>query len=146
MSMYDVHEMLKGSKCDLTPTEVKEKLLARQQQPKLYHLTWTIVDLHRSSTTELTSDFEAKLSIPEVKLSTRTETLIVEAVNYLVRDPVHARMLSTIEMARKGVINDIWLATTHPPHVLHPSRGDSEVYIIHSIVPFQPRSTRAAEE
>ena len=105
-------------------------------ETELYKLTWTTVDSHAHI--EHCEDDE---DFASVKLSHQTQTLIVEAVDGLVdhrlyREPVK---IAAWHMPHHGMVLKSWLELP-TPRVLTPNGGKSgSMYIIHSIVPYEPR-------
>lgn len=117
---------------------------AYQTVPKLYKLTWTTVDSHVH--VERCSDDE---DIAHVKLSHKTQTLIVEAVNHLPDHPDHGsyrgapHVMCAHAMPHHGMMLASWLKLSMPRTMS--IDGEGSVVIVHSIVPYEPRK-RAREE
>jgi len=103
-----------------------------QSLPKLYKLTWTTVDSHAH--VEHCHNGE---DIAHIKLSHKTQTLIVEAVDH----PHHLRMCACA-MPHHGMMLASWLKLSMPRTM---SIGEDSMVIVHSIVPYEPRK-RAREE
>ena len=101
---------------------------AYQTVPKLYKLTWTTVDSHVH--VERCSDDE---DIAHVKLSHKTQALIVEAVDH----GAPGRMCAC-EMPHHGMMLASWLKQSMPLTMYSDLSEDSMV-ILHSIVPYEPR-------
>lgn len=109
---------------------------AYQTVPMLYKLTWTTVDSHAH--VERCDDDE---DIAHVKLSHKTQALIVEAVDHLPYHPVHGRMCGC-DMPHHGMMLASWLTMSMP---LTMCIGEDSMVIVHSIEPYEPRK-RAREE
>ncbi|GMI47832.1 hypothetical protein TrCOL_g12334 [Triparma columacea] len=112
---------------------------AYNSQPKLYQLTWTMVD---SSAHIVEPQDEPNFA--EVKLTHKTQTLTVEAVDYIPRAE-YGRGTS-MEMPHSGIIFEGWLKKSTPFVEMDsdPFANRDHMVIIHSIVPF--KSKRAREE
>ena len=111
---------------------MKECQKAHNSQPKLYELTWTVVNGNAQVHSEEDGD------IAVVQLSHKTQTLIVEAVDerpHHVGPHQHIPM-STLEMPDHGLIFSSWIGLRTPWVIDDPT----ETYktIIHSIVPYDP--------
>ena len=117
---------------------------------KLYKLTWTMVDSHAHVV-----EVEDEPDVASVKLSHKTQTLIVEKVDRLPDHPNgHGGKISTMEMPNHGMVIDGWIDhfINQPliPLVMMPCDGmpygaTSYMVIVNSIVPYEPRK-RARED
>ena len=124
---------------DEMPTGVVTRVMAECQKayeaaPKLYKLTWTVVDSHAhieycEDEDDLEADFAA------VKLSHQTQTLIVEAVN-LSDVPSSQRCLTVLPL--HGKMFKSWLKLAMP-YGKSKDGCPGSMCIIHSIVPYEPR-------
>lgn len=117
---------------DEMPTGVVTRVMAECQKayeaaPKLYKLTWTVVDSHAHiEYCEDAADFAA------VKLSHQTQTLIVEAVN-LSDVPSSQRCLTVLP--HHGKMFKSWLKLPMP-YGKSKDEDPGSMCIIHSIVPY----------
>jgi hypothetical protein len=108
-------------------------------QPKLYKLTWTVVDANAQVHCE-EDDTHA-----EVQLSHKTQTLIVEAVDHLppVRHNgimVHGTMrMESVDMPNHGMVLSSWMGLD-TPHTIEDYRKRDRLVIIHNIVPYKKRA------
>jgi hypothetical protein len=111
----------------------------------LYKLTWTIVDSHAHVVQD-----EDEPAFAEVKLSHKTQTLIVEAVEDLPDRPDGCGgKMTSIDMPNHGMMLKSWVELSKPMFLKH---NDIFIYgredymvIIHSIEPYQPNK-RLREE
>ena len=101
--------------------------------PELYTLTWTVVDSHAHI-----EHVVGEEDIALVKLSHKTQTLIVEAVDGLPDHPIHRKpiVMSAQDMPNYGMIHKSWLEIPMP-RVMY--MGEDSMRIFHSIVPYEPR-------
>jgi hypothetical protein len=110
--MNHVQELIDENK-DKMPTALAKQLLDACKEEadatKLYKLTWTMVD----SYTHLVED-EDEPNHVEVKLSHKTQTLIVEAVD---KKPVVHNGLRTVGPSLSTDNKSLW-ARARPPSVL----------------------------
>ena len=129
--VVDVHK-------EIMPTGVTTRVMeecqkAYNESPELYKLTWTVVDSHAH-----VEHVEDEEDIANVKLSHKTQTLIVEAVDGLPDHPVYgvpSKMIAH-DMPDYGMMLKSWLKLSMP-RVMY--MGEDSVRIIHSIVPYEPR-------
>ena len=129
---------------------MKECQKAYDSQPKLYKLTWTMVDSHAHVV-----QVENEPDFARVKLSHKTQTLIVEKVDKRPDHPNgHGGKISTIEMPNHGMVIDGWINhfTKQPliPLVMMPCEstpyGATDcMVIVNSIVPYEPRKREREE-
>ena len=123
------------------PTGVATALMqtcqdAYSAQPKLYQLTWTMVDSHAHVV-----EVEDEPDFARVKLSHKTQTLIVEAVDERPNHPNgHGGTLTSMEMPHYGMVYKGWLETAKPTVIVDDMRGG--MVIIHSIEPYTPKRPR----
>jgi hypothetical protein len=113
---------------------------AYDTQPKLYKLTWTMVDSHAHIVV-----VEDEPDFARVELSHKTQTLIVEAVDGLPNHPNgHGGKLSTMEMPHYGMVVKSWLQMLKPTVMMDNSTFGRKDYmvIIHSIEPYTPKRSR----
>ena len=149
--MNHVQELIDENK-DKMPTALAKQLLDACKEEadatKLYKLTWTMVD----SYTHLVED-EDEPNHVEVKLSHKTQTLIVEAVDK--KPVVHNGLpMLTMQVPNHGKVFTGWvkqltMQPTIPLVILPTSDGDSglsddRMVIVHSIVPFHKRAREDA--
>ena len=128
--VVDVHK-------EIMPTGVTTRVMeecqkAYNESPELYKLTWTVVDSHAH-----VEHVEDEEDIANVKLSHKTQTLIVEAVNEVPDHPVYG--VCALDMPNYGMIHESWVEIPMP-RVMY--MGEDSVRIIHSIVPYEPRKRR----
>ena len=125
-----------------TPTEVARVVMKNAQglydiHANMYKLTWTTVDSHSHVV-----ECEDKEDFARVTLVPKVQTLIVEAVDERPFHPVHGPpvRMATWEMPHYGMVYAGWLKLSMP-HCIQWDRSSmgprSEVYILHSIVPFK---------
>ena len=132
-----IQEVVDAHKEDM-PTGVTTRVMeecqkAYNESPELYKLTWTVVDSHTHI-----EHVEDEEDIANVKLSHKTQTLIVEAVDGLPDHPVYgvpSKMIAH-DMPDDGMMLKSWLEIPMP-RVMY--RGANSMRIIHSIVPYEPR-------
>jgi hypothetical protein len=128
-----IQEVVDAHKEDM-PTGVTKRVMeecqkAYNESPELYKLTWTVVDSHAH-----VEHVEDEEDIANVKLSHKTQTLIVEAVDGLPDHPVYgvpSKMIAH-DMPDYGMMLKSWLKLSMP-RVMY--MGEDSVRIIHSIVP-----------
>ena len=136
--MVDEHkeEMPTG----LVTSVMEECQKAYNSQPKLYKLTWTMVN---SSSHIVRPEDEPDFA--EVNLSHKTQTLIVEAVDDL-PDGEYGGKLPSMEMPNRGMALAGWVKKSTPFVLMDddPYASKDHMVIIHSIVPYKPK--RALEE
>ena len=130
------------------PTGVAVSLMnecqkAHDAAPKLYSLTWTVVS--SKACVGGTDDVD-------VRLSSDTQTLLVEASDY-VKHPTSetGRTMSEWQMPRFGMVHKNWIRDevgrtmpyVVPKHALigDPLGADCAI-IVHSLVPYVPRNKR----
>ena len=127
------------------PTGVATVLMQKCQeaygaQPKLYKLTWTMVDSHAHVV-----EVEDEPDFARVELSHKTQTLIVEAVDERPNHPNgHGGKLSTMEMPHYGMVVKSWVELSMPRVMMKDGPYDSKdhMVIIHSIKPYTPKRPR----
>ena len=141
--MNRVQEMI-DENMDQMPTALAKRLLdackeEAEASPKLYKLTWTMVDSHAHIV-----EAEDEPDFARVTLSHKTQTLIVEAV-----DAVRSCGFTSSEMPNHGMVSAGWVKRFTeqpvPPLVLLPSDhmvygGSDRMVIVHSIEPFCKRA------
>ena len=124
---------------EAAPTEVVRVVMKNAQclydvHKSLYKLTWTTVDSHAH-----VAHVEDEEDFASVKLSHKTQTLIVEAVDEPPdRERPYSGKMSTLEMPHQGLVIKSWIGITMPHAILNPVDWSSMV-ILHSIVPYEPR-------
>ena len=126
------------------PTGVATALMqtcqdAYSAQPKLYQLTWTMVDSHAHVV-----EVEDEPGFARVKLSHKTQTLIVEAVD---ERPDHHNgdtHFRSMEMPHYGMVLKSWVEMSKPKVIMNDDPYDSKdhMVIIHSIKPYTPKRPR----
>ena len=133
------------------PTGVAVRLMnecqaAHDAAPKLYLLTWTVVS--SKACVGGTNDVD-------VKLSSDTQTLLVEAAGY-VKHPTSKTgcLMSEWQMPRFGMVHKNWIRDEvgrTMPYIVKkdamigdPLGADCEI-IVHSLVPYEPRNKRARD-
>ena len=126
-------------------TRVMEECQMAYEAMKLYKLTWTTVDSHAHVV-----EVEDEPNHAEVKLSHKTQTLIVEAVDERPDNPNgHGGKISCMDLPDYGMVLTSWVNhfTKQPstPLVMMPSDhmvyGSSDrMVIVHSIEPFRKRA------
>ena len=119
----------------VTARVMEECQKAYNEMPELYKLTWTAVDSHVYHEEDNAC----------VKLSHKTQTLIVDAVDEVPGDPTHGLRykMSSLDMPNYGMIHKSWLEIPMP-RVMY--MGEDSMRIIHSIVPYESRKrTRDAD-
>ena len=110
----------------VTARVMEECQKAYNEMPELYKLTWTAVDSHVYHEEDNAC----------VKLSHKTQTLIVEAVDGLPDHP------EAVEMPNYGMMRKSWLKLPTPRVMYRDGDYEDSMLIIHSIVPYQPRKRR----
>ena len=136
-----IQEVVDAHKEDM-PTGVTTRVMEECQKaynelPALYKLTWTVVDSHAH-----VDHVEDEEDIARVKLSHKTQTLIVEAVDGLPDHPVYGVPTSKMiahDMPDYGMMLKSWLKLSMP-RVMY--MGEDSMRIFHSIVPYEPRKRR----
>ena len=135
-----IREVVDAHKEDM-PTGVTTRVMEECQKaynelPELYKLTWTVVDSHAH-----VEHVEDEEDIANVKLSHKTQTLIVEAVNEVPDHPVYGvpSKMCALDMPNYGMMLKSWLKLSMP-RVMY--MGEDSMRIIHSIVPYEPRKRR----
>ena len=115
----------------------KEK--AYNESPELYKLTWTVVDSHAH-----VEHVEDEEDIANVKLSHKTQTLIVEAVNEVPYHPIHRKpiVMSAQDMPNYGMMLKSWLKLPTPRVMYMGEDSVNILLILHSIVPYESRKRR----
>ena len=142
-SIRAIQEIIDENKEEM-PTGVVTRVMnecqkAYDTQPQLYKLSWTTVDSHA----HVVHCEEDEEDFAEVKLSHKTQTLIVEAVDGLVdRHPKYGGKPSSVEMPHHGTVLKSWVDMALPTVIMY---GEDSMAIIHSIVPYKPRK-RARDE
>ena len=145
----EIQELVDEHKQEM-PTGVATALMQKCQeaydaQPKLYKLTWTMVDSH-AHVVQVEDDDEPDFA--RVELSHKTQTLIVEAVddvevlNHLENE--YGGKLNTIGLPHHGIMWKGWLSLSKPAVLMDNNafgRKDHMV-IIHSIEPYTPKRAR----
>ena len=114
------------------PTEFVKSLMKECQKafdskPKLYKLTWTMVDFD--------------IFFARVGLTHKTQTLILEAVDHL-PDSEYGGKIQAMEMPDRGMVLASWVEKSMP-FVMY--NGEDTIFVIHSIVPYELYN-RAHEE
>ena len=153
-ALQDIQEIIDENK-DNMPTGVVKALFDNSKEaienfPKLYKLTWTMVDSHTHVV-----DPEDEPAFARVQLSHKTQTLLVKAVGHLPDHPNgHGGKIRAMDLPNHGMVFRGWVDhfTKQPsiPKVLMPSddmaygRTDCMV-IVSSIEPYEPHK-RAREE
>ena len=124
------------------PTGVATALMqtcqdAYSAQPKLYQLTWTMVDSHAHVV-----EVEDEPDFARVKLSHKTQTLIVEAVD--TNHPNGDTYFRSMEMPHYGMVIKSWVEMSKPKVIMNDDPYDSKdhMVIIHSIKPYTPKRPR----
>ena len=114
---------------------------AYNSQPKLYKLTWTMVD----SSAHIV-EVQDEPDFAEVKLTHKTQTLIVEAVDGL-PDGEYGAKIQSMEMPNRGMVLASWTDMSMPIVLMNddPYARKDRMIIVHSIVPYKPHK-RALEE
>ena len=107
---------------------------AYNSQPKLYKLTWTMVD----SSAHIVEG-QDRSDFAEVELTHKTQTLIVEAVDHL-----PAGEYDSLKMVNRGMVLASWVNKSMPI-VLMPYARKDRMFVVQSIVPHKPHK-RALEE
>ena len=132
-----IQEMVDDNKEEM-PTGVVTGVMEECQKvynvmSNLYKLNWTVVKTHAQVHMD-----EEEPPCAQVELSHTTQTLIVEAVdnNYYNKSPLCAR-----DLPNHGIVLESWLKWAYPS-VMH---ENNNMYIIHSIVPYNPHK-RSREE
>ena len=110
----------------VTTRVMEECQKAYNELPEMYKLTWTVVDSHAHIEHVKRDD-----DIAHVKLSHKTQTLIVEVVD--------TRSMCEEDMPNHGIMLFTWLEIPMP-RVMY--MGEDSMRIIHSIVPYEPRKRR----
>ena len=138
-----IQEVVDAHKEDM-PTGVTTRVMEECQKaynelPELYKLTWTVVDSHTHI-----EHVVGEEEIARVKLSHKTLTLIVEAVDELPDHPVHGVPSQTCayNMPNYGMMLKSWLKLPTPRVMYRDGDYKDSMLIIHSIVPYQPRKRR----
>ena len=134
-----IQEVVDAHKEDM-PTGVVTRVMeecqkAYNESPALYKLTWTVVESHAHVVPcEDEPDFAC------VKLSHKTQTLIVEAVDVRPAHPVYGYVMFAQDMPHYGMMLKSWLKLSMPDVLYGNEDQDSNpnVRIIHSIVPYEP--------
>ena len=145
-SIRAIQEMVDEHKEEM-PTGVVHGVMeecqkAYNSQPKLYKLTWTMVN----SSAHIV-EVQDEPDFAEVNLSYKTQTLIVEAVDGLhVPDGEYGGKLRSMEMPNRGMVLASWVNLSTPFVLMNdePYASKDHMVIIHSIVPYKPK--RALEE
>ena len=141
------------------PTGVVKALYDKSKEaienfPKLYKLTWTMVDSHAHVV-----EVEDGPSFANVKLSHKTQTFIVEQVDRDELndrdDPIaHGFEIDAMELPSHGMVWKGWVDhfTKQPsiPMVLMPdtvmsTRYSEHMVIVNSIEPYEPRKRARSE-
>ena len=104
---------------------------AYNSQPKLYKLTWTMVESHAHVV-----EVQHEPDFARVQLAHKTQTFIVEAVNERPDAPYGAKM-NAHEMPNHGLVLKSWIERPMPCVYMGNMREDILV-VIHSIVPYEP--------
>ena len=130
-----IQEVVDAHKEDM-PTGVTARVMEECQKaynelPELYKLTWTAVDSQAH-----VEHIMHNGDIAHVKLSHKTQTLIVEAVDGLPDHP------EAVEMPNYGMMRKSWLKLPTPRVMYRDGDYEDSMLIIHSIVPYQPRKRR----
>ena len=120
------------------PTEVARAVMKNTQglydiHANLYKLTWTTVDAHAH-----VEHVEDEEDFAHVNLVPKTQTLIVEAVEHPPNYPGSQCKMDSIDMPHHGMVLASWLELSRPNVVKNP-RSPSELVVIHSIEPYEPK-------
>ena len=150
--MSKVQELIDERKRELPVDLVKELLDACKAEAEatkqLYKLTWTMVDSHAHVV-----EVKDEPDVARVKLSHKTQTLIVEKVDRLPKDP-DGWTIRAMELPDHGMVLKGWVEhfTKQPfdPLVLMPcddliGGATDRMVIVNSIVPYESHK-RAREE
>ena len=144
-SIRAIQEVIDEHKEEL-PTGVVTSVMSECQKayhflPKLYKLTWTIVDSHAHI-----EEAEDEPDFPHVELTYKTQTLIVEAVDHQ-PDTEFGGKMKTMKMPHHGMVFKPWVNLSMPQVLMDdkPYGSKDYMHIIHSIVPYEPRK-RALNE
>ena len=83
-----------------------------------------------------------------VKLSHKTQTLIVEAVEGYVDHPEHRAPyeMASMDMPHHGLMRKSWLNLPMPQVLTRNGENSNSLTIIHSIVPYEPRKRARARD
>lgn len=134
-----VQELIDENK-DQLPTGLAKVLLdackdEADATKQLYTLTWTTVDAHGH-----VEHIEDDDDIAQVKVVTKTQTLIVEAVEHLPDHPEHGSpcKLKSTEMPHRGMVLASWMKLSMPKVIYDPF-DPSKLVVVHSIVPYEPK-------
>ena len=129
---------------DALPTEVARVVMESTQElygglSKLYKLTWTMVDSHAHVV-----EVEDEPDFARVKLSHKTQTLIVEAVDERPDHPNGDTHFRSMEMPHYGMVLKSWVEMSKPNVIMNNGPYDSKdhMVIIHSIKPYTPKRPR----
>ena len=123
-------------------TSVMEKCQeAYKSQPKLYKLTWTMVD----SSAHIV-EVQDEPDFAEVKLTHKTQTLIVEAVDGL-PDGEYGGKMQSMEMPNRGMVLASWTDKSMPIVLMNddPYASKDRMIIVHSIAPYRPKRSLREE-
>jgi hypothetical protein len=144
--MDTVQEMIDEHK-DQMPTALAKKLLdacmeEANASKRLHKLTWTMINSHANIV-----EVEDEPDFATVKLSSQTQTLIVEAVDALPDNPNGlGAKIQAIELPNHGMVLQGWVRhfTKQPlmPLVMVPSEGSPYgrtdcMVVVSSIVPYK---------
>ena len=130
----NIQEVIDENK-ETVPTEAVRVVMENTQKlydihKDLYNITWTVMDPHAH--VEVCDEDE---DIAHVKLTHKTQTLIVEAVDNL--PPCrHRGRVSDFLLPDRGMVLKNWLEREVP---WIRQFGEDSLIIIHSIVPYAPR-------
>ena len=122
-----VHENRESMPMGLATDLMNECQKAHTSQPKLYKLTWTVVNANAQV------HFEEDDTCAVVQLSHKTQTLIVEAVDERPLDRFGHHM-NTVDMPDHGLMYTGWIDMELPSVI----GQDDKMIIIHSIVSYDP--------
>ena len=132
-----IQEVVDAHKEDM-PTGVTTRVMeecqkAYNEMPELYKLTWTAVDSH----------VYHEGGDACVKLSHKTQTLIVDAVDEVPDDPTDGLRykMSSLDMPNYGMMLKSWLDFSTPRVLMNGADG---MIIIHSIEPYHKRARKEA--
>ena len=144
-SIRAIQEMVDEHKEEM-PTGVVTSVMeecqkAYNSQPKLYKLTWTMVN----SSSHIV-EVQDEPDFAEVNLSYKTQTLIVEAVDGL-PDGEYGGKMQSMEMPNRGMVLASWTDKSMPIVLMNddPYARKDRMIIVHSIVPYRPKRSLREE-
>ena len=102
-------------------------------QPKLYKLTWTVIQANSQV------HFDEDETYARTTLAHTTQTLIVEAVDRL---PLgrHGAFMQSVDMPNHGMVLSTWIDMLDKPRTLEDPHRKDRLVIIHDIVPYKKRA------